>query len=162
MGSNSTATLSANDFPYTASLTSSSSSINEEYTQVTHDEILSLLRLRKESTNEQSAEEFFNKALAYLLSIYHNNPDECHWFCNKELSDIATEIFHLFGLQDQDEHINEFKNVLKIMLTKCLKCVKNYIVNKTSLCERYDRDCFNSIENCYYLYKKIIIPLISL
>ncbi|GBB94595.1 hypothetical protein RclHR1_02390001 [Rhizophagus clarus] len=137
MGSNSTATLSANEFLYSTSLTSSSSSLNEEYTQVTHDEILLLLRLRKESTDKQSAEEFFNKALAYLLSLHHNNPAECHWFCNNELNDISTEMLHLFGLQDPDEYVNEFKSILKEMLTKCLKCVKNYIINKRNLYERH-------------------------
>lgn len=147
MGSNSTATLSANDFPYITSLTSSSSSINDEYTQVTHDEILLLLRSRKESTDKQSAEEFFNKALAYLLLLYHNNPDECHWFCNEELSDIATELLLLFGLQHSDEHVNEFRTVLKEMLRKCLKCVKNCILNKKDLYERYDFDRLNFIDN---------------
>src|SRR5919108_477158 len=103
MVSGSTATLSTTDLLYTTSSTSissssssssSSSPINEEYIQVTYDEILSLLRSRRESTDKQSAEEFFNKALAYLLLLYQNNPNECHWFCNKELSDIATETLH--------------------------------------------------------------------
>lgn len=161
MRSNPTATLSANDFPYTTTLTSSSSSINEEFTQVTHDGILLLLRSRKESTDKQSAEEFFNKALAYLLSLYHNNPNECHWFCNEELSDIATELLLLFGLQNSDEHVEEFKTVLKEILRKCLKCVKNYVLNKKDLYERYDCDRLISIDNYYYLYK-IIIPFISL
>ncbi|CAB4380305.1 unnamed protein product [Rhizophagus irregularis] len=154
MRSNPTATLSANDFPYTTTLTSSSSSINEEFTQVTHDGILLLLRSRKESTDKQSAEEFFNKALAYLLSLYHNNPNECHWFCNEELSDIATELLFLFGLQNPDVYVEEFKTVLKEMLRKCLKCVKNYIPNKKDLYERYKVN-YDDKENVDVLFSLI-------
>ncbi len=123
------------DFPNTTHLLSPSST-NEEYIQVTHDEILSLLRLRKESANKQSAEEFFNKGLAYLLSLRNENPVECHFFCNKELSEIATEMLHLFGLQVPDESFEVFKKILKGMLEKCLECVKNYHKNKRELLER--------------------------
>src|SRR5687768_3164818 len=103
------------DCPYTtssSSSSSSSSSIDEEYTQVTHEEILLLLRLRRESADKQTAEDFFNKGLAYLLSLHQDNNDEFHWFCNKELNEIATELLHLFSLQDSDEFFEEFKKML--------------------------------------------------
>jgi hypothetical protein len=131
------------DYPYATSSTSSPT--DEEYTQVTHEEILLLLRLRKESTEKQTAEEFFNKGLAYLLSLHQDNADELHWFCNEELSEIATELLHLFSLQVSDEFFEEFKKILKEKLGKCLECVKNYTRNKEELYERQVDDLLNII-----------------
>ena len=133
------------DLPYTPSspctfsspsTPSSSSAINEEYIQVTHDEILLLLRLRRESADKQTAKEFFNKGLAYLLSLYQNSTDELHWFCNEELNEVATEILYLFSLKVPDECFEEFKKILKEKLINCLECVKIYNRNKRELYER--------------------------
>ncbi|CAG8500553.1 4301_t:CDS:2 [Racocetra fulgida] len=102
--------------------------------EITHEDVLEFLH-QKQNCDIEGAKKFLEYGSTYLLACYKENVP-AHWFCSEEFVEITTELLHIFALNNTNEQVEEFKNVMADQLSNCVDCVEVYYIYKEDMRQR--------------------------
>ncbi|CAG8586820.1 1107_t:CDS:2, partial [Racocetra persica] len=117
--------------------------------EITHEDILEFLH-QKQNCDIEGAKKFLEYGSTYLLACYKENVP-AHWFCSEEFVEITTELLHIFALNNTNEQVEEFKNVMADQLSNCVDCVEVYYIYKEDMRQRYLR-AYNNTNDVNVLF----------
>ncbi|KAJ2734626.1 DEAD-box type RNA helicase [Coemansia sp. BCRC 34962] len=96
-------------------------------------ELQALVRLRRQNAHDEDI------ALDFLMKstrLFVTRKEKC-WWCLPEKRPIATEMLHIFSIEEQTSRIVDYKKALAEQLTRCTSCIGYYYESKAELRVRY-------------------------
>ncbi|KAJ1998258.1 DEAD-box type RNA helicase, partial [Coemansia thaxteri] len=96
---------------------------------VTLAELQDLLRRKRQNFHDNGvAQEFLQKSMSFFV----DGKEKC-WWCVPEKRAVATDMLHIFSIQDQTPPVVNYKGALAEQLTRCTSCISAYYDSKAEL-----------------------------